>query len=156
MIAGRKSRRLLDLDPKSNDEIPAATTKELKNLLNKGGRRGLIDPMHDDWSYFPKRNKRTTSMISVSELQQDIDAIKEFHEKQEEDKCSDTSHLIVHVNQIKCIANDKCKDCYKKRNKVISEKKVSIDTYGLSSSVTHTCQECGEDSLAAPKLLSCR
>ena len=154
MIASRKSRRLLDLDPKSNDEIPAATTKELKNLLNKGGRKGLIDPRHDDWSYFPQRNKRTTSMISISDLQQDIKSIKEFHEKQEEEHCSDTSHLLVHVNQIKSIANDKCKDCYKKGKNIISDKKVSFDTYGLSSAVHLTCLECGEESTAAPKLSS--
>ena len=113
MSTYRKSRRLLDLDPKSNDDVPNASSKELKNLLTKGGTGGQAHKAHEDWNYFPKRAKRTESMISVSELERDIKEMTRLTEEQEKNDSFNSTYLLLHVNQIEDIANHNCNACKK-------------------------------------------
>ena len=114
----------MDLDPNSHDEFPVAPGGELKKLLCKGGRRGRMDYTHSDWNYFPSRKKRTNSMISMSELKNDIEQIKEFQTKLDDTESFDSSHLLLHVNQVKAVMNYNCKTCKKrKETSSVSEKK---------------------------------
>ena len=122
MSVNRKSRRLLDLDPKSDNEVPPTKTRELKILLAKGGRRGAYDPAHDGWNYFPQA-KRVKSMITVSALEQKVEEIRQFAETQDEEMPYDSSYLLLHINQISQAVSHRCKTCDKDKNrKRVSEK----------------------------------
>ena len=150
MSVNRKSRRLLDLEPKSDDEVPPTKTRELKSLLAKGGRRGAYDPAHDDWNYFPEA-KRVKSMIDISALEKEIEQIKKFAETQDEEMPYDSTYRLLHVNQISQAVSHRCKTCDEdNQGKRVSDKKVNFKTYGMASSINLTCMECQEDCEVPP------
>ena len=114
----------MDLDPKSHGDLPAANNKELKNLLSKGGRGGDKDAKHADWNYFPKkREKRTKSMITVSEWEQDIMQMTWQAEQQEDNETPNSTYLLLHVNQIEQVLNHQCKICNNNSEKKVTNKK---------------------------------
>ena len=138
--ASRRSRRISDLEPKVCDDIPSAPTRELKNLLAKGGLKGRINSKNSDWNFHPTRIKRTTSMISVSELKNDISKIQEYNKKEEDKESFPSNYLLLHVNQMKSGTNFNCNTC-KRKEKSVSNK-INISTYGMASAINLTCSEC--------------
>ena len=147
--ANRKSRRLLDLDPKSCDEVLSAKKRELKSLLSKGGRQGKQNPEHDDWNFFPAK-KKTKSMINLTTLGQEIEDMRKLTETQDEGDSFDSTYLLLHVNQIKGAIAHKCTTCEKDKNTIVRTKKLKFKIYGMSSAINLTCTQCDNEKEIPP------
>ena len=152
MSSRRKSRRLLDLEPKSYDDLPPVQCKELNNLLSKGGIGGKSNSKHSDWNYFPNQSKRTPSIISVSDLRTDIAQIKRYTEHQDEEESFDSTYLLLHVNQIKQLANYNCETCKGQCEKSVSNINFKHSTHGMASSINLTCCQCHQETTIPPRL----
>ena len=60
------------------------------------------------------------------------------------------THLFLHANQIKSAFQHKCNDCDKKERNGVSEKKLSYETFGMSSAINQICQECKDVAVVPP------
>ena len=61
-IPQRKSKwkRGLERDGIENTSRIETTSRELRNLVSKGGRKGRINDAHRNWSFFPKSSVQNT------------------------------------------------------------------------------------------------
>ena len=152
MSARRQSRRILGEDPKVAATALGPVNKEMKNLLSKGGVNGKIDIPNSDWDYFPmpKRRKITASMMSVDELKNDIEEMKNYEERQENNEQSGSTYLLLHVDQVNSLNNFKCETCKDKKQCVSEEMK--FKTYGMATAINLQCYGCNEEREVPPKL----
>ena len=153
MIGLRQSRRIMGEDPMAVAVAEGSfpMNKETRRLLMKGGRNGKMDPKNQDWDYFPdnKPEKRTSCMISMQELKNDIKMMTELAQSEEENENQASTHCLLHTDQLKALANFKCHTCEKKKEDVRQELK--LKTFGMATAIHLVCSGCHEERVLPPR-----
>ena len=149
MSARRQSRRVQGEDPEDTNLPASLPNQEMKMLLAKGGANGKINPKHADWNFSPQKRQTITSMISVRDLNKELQEIRNHTENQVQEEEKNSTYVLLHVNQMKCLHNFNCKTCETKDKRVRQE--IKTKTYGMASAINLLCSECKEETEIPPK-----
>ena len=145
----RQSRRVSKLDPEEPSVPLASTSKEMRQLLTKGGRGGKVD--HRDrgslmWKYFPKYN-RNEIMSTVSETRDDINKFLAFDTgNQDNEKNHTSTYRLMHLDQIDALLNTSCESCNRnKEEKTVRHTTIKNYTYGMATGLCVQCKDCKKE-----------